>query len=289
MKLLVIGDFHGELSKKLESKIKKEKPDLILSPGDFCGSEVMSKFFFEKIYDKNEDEISLKDVLIYKALEMVAFEAGVFLVKRLKKLKIPFVSIRGNWDPTPFGSDLVGELDEEDLEKIKAFEKLQTKKFSFVDMGLKEFDSFVLVGGASSTSPQRVKKGMIEKLIKKKEMTKKDARKYVSDLKKNWDKRQKLYEKNFASAVEIKKRTGKRIIFLTHNCPYKTKLDKVKKGPANGKHYGSYQEKLVIKKYKPDLVFCGHMHENFGKDKIGKSVVWNVGSAMDGKFLVMEI
>jgi Icc-related predicted phosphoesterase len=289
MKVLIIGDFHGELSKKLESKIKKEKPDLIFSPGDLCGSEVMGEFFFEKIYDKNENEISLEDMLIYKALEMVSFEAGVSLVERLKKLKIPIISIRGNWDPTPFGHDLSGELDEDDLEFVKKFEKFQTKKFSFVDMGLKEFDNFILVGGASSTSPQRVNKGMIEKLIKKKDMTKKEAKKYVSILKKNWDKRQKLYDKNFLQAIEIKKRTGKKIVFLTHNCPYNTKLDKIKKGPAKGKHYGSYQERLVVRKYKPDLVFCGHMHENFGKDKIGKSVIWNSGSAMDGKFLVVEI
>jgi Icc-related predicted phosphoesterase len=287
MKVLIIGDFHGKFSKKLEGEIKKTKPDLILSPGDFCGDEILVRFFFENIYGK--EEISLEYLFIYRYLEMVSLNAGISLIKSFKKLKIPIFAIRGNWDPSPFGSDLVGELDEEDLKKVEFFEKLQTKKFSFIDLGLKEFDSFVLVGGASSSSPQRIQKGMVEGLVKKEEMSLREAKEYVSVLKKNWNKRQELYEQNFKKAIKIRERTGKKIVFLTHNCPYNTKLDKVKKGLVKGKHYGSYQEKLIIKKFKPDLVFCGHMHENFGKDKVGKSVIYNVGSALDGKFLVMEI
>ncbi len=274
MKILIMGDFHGKFSKKLEVMVKREKPDFILSPGDFCGDETLAKFFFDRIYGREEDEVSLEDMLIYQVLEKVSLKKGVDLVRRLKKLKTPFFSIRGNWDPAPFGNDIVGELDEEDLRKINIFEGLETQKFSFMDLKLKEFESFVLVGGASSTSPQR-----------------RDGKKgeNIRVLKKNWNIRQKLYDKNFKKALEIKKKTGKKIVFLTHNCPYNTKLDKVKKGPVKGKHYGSYQERLAIRKYKPDLVFCGHMHENFGKDKIGKSVIYNVGSAMDGKFLVMKI
>jgi len=289
MKVLIIGDFHGKLSKKLEKKIRKISPDLILSPGDFCGDETLKRFFFKKIYAKDDNEISLEDMITYNDLEIVSFKAGVYLVKRLKRLQIPFFSIRGNWDPSPFGHDISSEFDKKYFQKMKDFEKLETEKFSFVDMKFVEFDSFVLVGGASSTSPQKLNKGSLNNLVKKNNRSKKKAEADLKRLRNNWDKRQKLYENNFARAVEIRKKTGKRIVFLTHNCPYGTSIDKIKKGPVEGKHYGSYQERLVIKRYKPDLIFCGHIHENFGKDKIDKSVIYNVGSALDGKFMVMEI
>ena len=289
MRVLVIGDFHGKISNDLEKRIKKINPEIILSPGDFCGDEMLAKFFFKQIYGKEEHEILLDDLLIYKILEKISLKKGVFLINQIKKLGIPIFSIRGNWDPTPFGHDLVGHLDKEDISKIKSFEKLQTKKFCFVDMKLKEFESFVLVGGVSSTSPQKIVKNMFKKLVKKEKMKPREAKIYIKNLKRNWESRQKLYEKNFKEALEIKKKTGKKIVFLTHNCPYNTKLDKVKEGPARGKHCGSYQERLIIKKYQPDLVFCGHIHENFGKDKIGKSIIYNVGSAKERKFLVISI
>lgn len=289
MRILVIGDFHSILSKSLEREIKKLNPDLILSSGDFCGDKTLSKFFFQKIYGKNEEEISLGNMSTYNFLEGEALKKGILLINRLKKLKIPLYGIRGNWDPAPFGHDLVGKLDRNEIREVKYFEKLQSKDFRFVDMKLIEFEDFILVGGASSTSPQRLKKNSMERLIKIHHMSKREAKEYLSILKKNWDTRQKLYDNNFKKALEIQNKTGKKIIFLTHNCPYNTKLDKIKKGPAKGEHYGSYQERLVIKEYKPDIVLCGHIHENFGKDKIGKSMICNAGSAMDGKFLVMEI
>ncbi len=39
----------------------------------------------------------------------------------------------------------------------------------------------------------------------------------------------------------------------------------------------------AIKKYKPALVVCGHMHENQGTCKIGKTIVINPGAALEGK------
>ncbi len=78
---------------------------------------------------------------------------------------------------------------------------------------------------------------------------------------------------------------------MTHNSPYNI-LDKItsKKAPkiSRGKHYGSYLERLVINRFKPDLVICGHMHENFGKDKIGNTTVVNVGSFHDKKFALID-
>jgi Icc-related predicted phosphoesterase len=288
-KIFAISDFHGQLSDNLINKIKKENPNFIFSSGDFCGNKLLGKLFFKYAYGKSEDEIPEKIKKEINRLEKLADRSGKDVISKLKSLNIPIYAIRGNWDPAPFGHDLSIKVDSADKKAIKLFEKLQNKNFQFVDLRELEFEDFILVGGASSTSPQRVKKDMISYMIKKHNMSYKESKEFVSHLKKDWNFRQKNYEIIFEKAIKLKKQTGKKIIFLTHNCPYNTKLDKIKHGSQKGKHYGSYQEMLLIKKYQPDFVICGHMHENFGTDKISKSIIYNTGSAMDGKFKILEI
>ena len=67
-------------------------------------------------------------------------------------------------------------------------------------------------------------------------------------------------------------------ILLTHNPPY-GKVDTA----WNNKHVGSKIILNAIKKHKPNLVLCGHIHEAKGKAKIGKSEVYNLGSHGDYK------
>lgn len=43
MKILAIGDFHGKFPEKLKKKIGKEKPDLIVSIGDYI------PFYYRKL------------------------------------------------------------------------------------------------------------------------------------------------------------------------------------------------------------------------------------------------
>ena len=71
----------------------------------------------------------------------------------------------------------------------------------------------------------------------------------------------------------IKNNKSKKIIFITHAPPYKTKLDLVA-----GSHCGNKTFRNFILKNKIDLCICGHLHENFGKeDKIKKTKVINPG------------
>ncbi len=287
-KIFAISDFHGQLSDKIILKIKKENPEIILSSGDFCGNKRLGKLFFKYAYGKSEEEIPENIKKEMEKLQENSLFAGKKIIQKIKSLNIPTFAIRGNWDPAPLGHDIPqGKHTLEDLAFILLFEKLESKNFHFVDGSILEGPDFILVGGFSSTSPlkpiPKPKKKWIE------EYGKKEANKLLKELLRGWKIRQKVYDTAFESAIKIKRQTGKKIIFLTHNCPYNTKLDKIKKGPQKGKHYGSYQERLLIKKYKPDIVICGHMHENFGTDKIGKSIIYNTGSAMDGKFKVLRV
>ena len=79
----------------------------------------------------------------------------------------------------------------------------------------------------------------------------------------------------------IKNNKDKKIILVTHAPPYKTRLDKLVGG-----HCGNKSIKHFVEKSKVDLLICGHLHENFGKeDKIGKTKVINPG--MFGKSILI--
>lgn len=66
---------------------------------------------------------------------------------------------------------------------------------------------------------------------------------------------------------------GKKIIFVTHAPIYNTKLDEL-----NSEHLGNKSTRKFIEEVHPDLVICGHFHENEQvTDYIGKTKVINPG------------
>lgn len=83
-----------------------------------------------------------------------------------------------------------------------------------------------------------------------------------------------LIDESFENFVRRKvKRTSRKIIFLSHAPPYNTKLDRLGNSHAGNKSVAGF-----IRKYKPDYVVCGHLHENFGKkDVMGGTAIINPG------------
>jgi Icc-related predicted phosphoesterase len=73
---------------------------------------------------------------------------------------------------------------------------------------------------------------------------------------------------------------NKNSILVSH-CPPYGYLDKIE----TGEHVGSKILLSAIKKYKPRLVLCGHIHESKGKAKIGKTIVYNLGSRGDYRII----
>ncbi|MBI2649794.1 metallophosphoesterase [Candidatus Woesearchaeota archaeon] len=79
----------------------------------------------------------------------------------------------------------------------------------------------------------------------------------------------------------IKNNQNKKIILVTHAPPYKTRLDKLIQG-----HCGSKSIRHFVEKNRIDLLICGHLHENFGKeDKIKKTKIVNPGPF--GKIIII--
>ncbi|MBI2145662.1 metallophosphoesterase family protein [Candidatus Woesearchaeota archaeon] len=80
----------------------------------------------------------------------------------------------------------------------------------------------------------------------------------------------------FATAAKSKirqlQKQEKKIIFVTHQPPHKTKLDYI------WAHHGSKSYTTFDKKWQPALHVCGHLHETQGKtDRIGKTLAINPG------------
>lgn len=67
-------------------------------------------------------------------------------------------------------------------------------------------------------------------------------------------------------------------ILVSHTPPKDTKLDRI----YSGRHAGSESVRKFIEEKEPSAVFCGHIHEAHGVDKIGETILVNPGPARHG-------
>ena len=275
MKILAVGDFHGRIPSFLKPIIKKEKPDIIISTGDFH-TFLERKIWFKHCYGTNTP---LWDVIgreKYKKYQKKNKENGEKVIRYLKTLGLPVFTVTGNIDYTVHKD--IGQK-----RAVKLFEKpwttnfLKKQKISILDYARKKFQNYNLIGYPRSSYP-----GVLRKHLYKKQYYRKiSAKKLIKDYKEHWKRLSKLFKNK------------ENIIFVSHNTPYRTKLDMVKGKHADkrakGLHYGSYLVKEIIKKYKPILCICGHMHKSPGKVKIGRTVVVNPGATKDKRCAIIDL
>ncbi len=68
-------------------------------------------------------------------------------------------------------------------------------------------------------------------------------------------------------------------VVVSHSPPIDTRVDLA----SSAIHAGSVSLRAFIEKRKPSAVFCGHIHEARGIDRIGDTLVVNPGSVRHGK------
>jgi len=73
-------------------------------------------------------------------------------------------------------------------------------------------------------------------------------------------------------------------VFLTHQPPAGTKVDGVE-----GRHTGSTAIREFILDMRPILAVSGHMHEAFGTDMLGGTLLVNPGPFRHGRYAVIEL
>jgi len=67
-------------------------------------------------------------------------------------------------------------------------------------------------------------------------------------------------------------------ILVSHHPPSNTRVDVT----SGGKHIGSLSVRRFVEEKKPAVVFCGHVHEARGVDRIGETLLVNPGPARHG-------
>ena len=278
MRILAIGDFHGRFPAKLKKKVEKLAYDVIISPGDFCGDHHI-KLFFKHSYGTDKALWEFIGKKKYIDITRQNVKEGNQILSYLKSLNKPLFVVTGNHDHA--GWREVGAMDKTNANfsfenKLATREFIRKLKISDLDFAKAKFDGIELVGYPRSSYP-----GIVRNIEKKKgyretwspEQTRKDYADHKGRM-----------SKLFINPSNT--------IFLSHNVPYRTTLDKIQpKGTEKKKlvHYGSALVKDLIRTYQPRLVIAGHMHENPGKQRIGKTVVVNPGAAMDGRCALIEL
>jgi hypothetical protein len=84
---------------------------------------------------------------------------------------------------------------------------------------------------------------------------------------------------------EMGRKAGADFILVSHNPPFKTRLDRT----ATNEHVGSPAIREFIEKSQPKLVISAHIHESRGEDAVGKSVIFYPGPFYAGQYGVVTI
>jgi Icc-related predicted phosphoesterase len=270
VKILAIGDFHGKFPSKLKDIIKKEKIDFVLSTGDFFPWG-MKKIFFKYCYNTSKNLWDVLGKKKYKQLTLKDLKDGEKkVIKKLNNLPVQVFTTTGNYDLTNINDHYPADrwntgwnwADHDFLSPIlKKYPAIKRVDYSFA-----KYKDFVIIGGIGHSSPGDVKS-------------------------KAYKKHKKILEKLFNRFKKENKQ--RKLIFLFHNMPYMCgKLDLIndKKADksARGKHFGAKLTRKIIDKYHPVLGIGGHMHENQGKCKIGKTLVINPGAAVNKKAVIID-
>jgi len=260
MKILAVGDPHGDINKI--KKISVKGIDLILITGDLGKADLARKFYFENVRRKKEG----LPVLAFSKLETKSVYNEIYystldVLKYFSNISLTY-SILGN-----VGTNMIRDAE------VKKDEKKFKIKLPYLSKGINKLDNFYYVKNVvRNINGLRV--GFLEYFV--------DTNWVVDFKPSDYNKKLNKARKETIKAKKILNNFKKLDILVCHQPPYGY-LDKINNSSApqgwKGKHAGSKTILDYIKRYQPKYVFCGHIHEGEGKAKIGKTEVYNLGVA----------
>jgi len=283
MKILASGDFHGKLLKKFENLVRREKIDLIISVGDYPPFHYR-KLWFKHCYGKDKELWEFIGKKKYRKLVFEDLRRGEKPLKKLNEFGIPVYTVLGNLD-YPSADDIMDQKNSQRRSMPnfdrKIFLVKRMKKYKNIkrfDYKALNFRNYIFIGMRGNSAPGRIKSRAFRK-----------HKKILDDLFKKFRKENKQG----------------RVIFCSHNIAYNTKLDilslKSKKDATKGfhgkvakktqkfRHYGSKMARRIVNHYQPLLHLGGHVHESYGKQRIGKTLCINPGAAYEGHAVIIDI
>lgn len=255
LKILIIGDLHGSIP-----QIHLKDFDLLIAPGDFCGDKIRKyiKLHFNELEKGNIiDFEQICPIKTQEKLDKESIEEGEKVLSFLNSINKPIILVPGNWDPTLYSDGI--------KKKEEKWMKLLENKNNLIDIEHKKTSLFGydFIGHGSTSAPEILNQNEVE-----------DSRD---------EKRYNYFKKINKKLNTLFQKSLNPVIFISHNVPYNTTLDKIKsKNPSlNGKHYGSKLARKLIERHQPLLCVGGHIHEGRGKTYIGNTVCINSGFGSD--------
>lgn len=255
MKILAISDPHGEFEKVKEFPVKDV--DLILISGDLGSANLMRKMAFEDV-EREKKGLPKKEhsPAQRKKAFMEAYNSTIKIVKYLSK-HAPVYVVYGNVESTN--------------QETKKESKEIGLPLPFLTDTLNEIGGVEVINNKVKTF-NGIKIGGLQYFV--------DTN-WVKDFKpENYTIRLNEAKKETEKAKKVLQKFGKVDILVCHQPPYEI-LDKVtsKFAPKDwqGKNAGSKTIRTYIKNKQPRYVFCGHIHEGKGMEKLGKTEVYNLG------------
>lgn len=275
LKFVAIGCIHGNLRKRTLNLIKKEEPDLIVVSGDFSGGDFSEKLreYEKKLVDKFGPipdfwplNVQIDSDKHFRKWAKMSAQNTSNIFREMKKLKMPVLYIHGNWDSV--GAD---QMDAHlDSSVNFPIDKAEGKNMKFIHgkvSNVKGF-SFGGFGGYRGTSVK-------EYLYKDLPEPRLDPS-YIKTVREDLEVQM--------SKLFSKVKSKRRMIFVTHDPPYKT-FDFLE---SEGKFYGEKISSEMIRRHKPLMCVCSHFHEHRGVKKIGSTTVVASGYGHDGQMAIIE-
>lgn len=249
MKILAIGDPHGNIDEL--KGIDYSGVDLILVTGDLSKADIGRRLYFKRV-DGADDISDEEKIKAFEEIYTSLFEVLKFLSK---KAKVCFIF--GDFDYSKEHlNERYSDLDIELPDVINEINELDNVEIVS--------DRLVEIEG--------IKIGCLERFI--------DTN-WVRDFKpKDYDEKMKEAENETSNAKNVLDVFGKIDILMCHQPPFGI-LDKVDNPSApkgwNGLNAGSELILDYIEETKPRYVICGHIHEAEGEEKVGETIVYNLG------------
>ena len=188
---------------------------------------------------------------------------GRKVLEYLNSFGVPVYVVPGNWDWT------ADKNSEWDFLRQDHYRELTKALPNIVDVHCKILDAedYQIIGYGKCFAPEYPQYEEDLKLFSRKELKRK----------------RENYERILNKISALFEKASKSVIFLSHNVPFNTPLDKItnRNSPRYGYHYGSLVVREIVEKYQPLVCIGGHIHENFGKCKIGKTICINSGYGPD--------
>lgn len=252
MRILVVGDCHG---RKPDVDQEAVEADLILATGDICGdpADVRDAMFSS---EENEDWWHILGEKQAEDRINQSLEEGREVLEYLDSFGKPVYLVPGNWDWT--GEEYQEFLSENRFQEI-------VDKFSNVrniDGDVVSCNGFSFVGYGPCPAPE--------------------IPQYEDDMPESDEDLEKIKEEYAdmkETLQELFKEAKNPVVFLSHNVPYDTPLDRIENpdSPVDGRHYGSLIVKDILEEFKPVLSVAGHIHEGYGQQNVSETVALNAG------------